>query len=87
VTELVLPALVAAAALTFTYLFCIGPMRKGRHCGMPGMSRPGGLSDTDAAEIQRLRAEVAGLRREQSIEAPESSPSAAGPNATVRKSR
>ncbi len=63
-TELLVPGLVAAAALTLTYLFCIRPMRKGGHCGMLGMSWKSacGDADTDAA-LQRLRADVADLRR------------------------
>ena len=32
-TELWLPATVAAAAVTFTYFFCVRPMRRGQ-CGM-----------------------------------------------------
>jgi len=88
VTELLIPGLVAAAALTFTYLFCIRPMRNGGYCGMPGMSQPKSCCDTDAdAEVQRLRAEVARLRRDLSIEEPASNTSATDSNPTVKQSR
>ena len=62
-TELLVPGLIAAGAITFTYLFCIRPMRREGHCGMPGMSK-GNACGTHAedAEIQRLRDEVADLR-------------------------
>ncbi len=84
-TELLVPGLVAAAALTFTYLFCIRPMRNGGQCAMPGMSHPKSCCDTDAdAEIQRLRAEVAAMRRDLSIEESARSTSAADSNPTVK---
>jgi len=61
--ELLVPALVAAAAIGFTYFFCIRPMREG-HCGMGGRSQS--APKADAEELQRLRDEVAALRRETS---------------------
>lgn len=86
-TDLIIPGLVAAAALTFTYLFCIRPMRNGGHCGMPGISQTKSCCDTDAdAEVQRLRAEVAGLRRDLSIDESASNTSAADSNPTVKQS-
>ncbi len=84
-TELIVPGLVAAAALTFTYLFCIRPMRNGGHCGMPGMSHPTDCSESDTdAEIQRLRADVAALRRDLSIDESASNASIAEANPTVK---
>lgn len=59
--ELLVPALVAGAAIGFTYFFCIRPMREG-HCGMGGRSQSG--ASADAEELQLLRDEVAALRRE-----------------------
>lgn len=61
--ELLIPALVAGAAIGFTYFFCIRPMRDG-HCGMGGRSQS--VSSADAEELQLLRDEVAALRRETS---------------------
>jgi hypothetical protein len=38
----ILPPLAAAGAITFTYLFCVRPMRQGRGCHMvPQQSRAG----------------------------------------------
>lgn len=86
-TELIIPGLVAAAALTFTYLFCIRPMRKGGHCGMPGMSQPKSCCDADDdAEIQRLRAEVVDLRRDLITERSAIDTSATGSDPTVKQS-
>ena len=39
-SELIIPGLLAVAAVTLTYVLCIRPMRNGRHCGMPGMCLP-----------------------------------------------
>ncbi|MEJ7742723.1 MAG: hypothetical protein WKF73_09370 [Nocardioidaceae bacterium] len=51
------------------------------------MSQPKSCCDTDAdAEIQRLRAEVAGLRRDLSIEESASNTSATDSNPTVKQS-
>lgn len=56
--ELALPILVALAALTLTYFFCLRPMRRG-HCAATPQA---GESAEREAEIARLRAEVAALR-------------------------
>lgn len=63
-SEIVLPAVVLAASLTFTYLFCIRPMRRGSavHGGTAQIPHDGGSSVEDVAELARLRQEVATLR-------------------------
>ncbi len=70
-SELFIPGLVAVAAVTLTYAFCVRPMRNGRHCAMPGMNhaekRPDAAFD---AEVQRLRVEVASLHRDISAGRP-----------------
>lgn len=60
--ESVLPALIAVAAITLTYFMCIRPMRRGQ-CGMMPQKHVGGVDSEREAEIARLRAEVAELRR------------------------
>lgn len=65
--ELLLPAVVAVAAIGFTYVFCIRPMRSG-HCAMPGMAHRD--ESAEAQEMQRLRDEVTELRRELTDQPP-----------------
>lgn len=62
--ESLFPALVAAAAIGLTYFMCIRPMRRG-HCAMMPQQYSDAADAEHAAEIDRLRAEVAGLRRDQ----------------------
>jgi hypothetical protein len=58
-SELWLPATVAAAAVTFTYFFCVRPMRRGT-CGMSSSAEENQL-DKELAEAQsalaRMRAD------------------------------
>ncbi len=53
-SELWLPASVAAAAVTLTYVFCVRPMRRG-HCGMGSSARQ--RRDLDR-ELAQVRAEL-----------------------------
>jgi hypothetical protein len=64
VSEIVLPAVALMASLTFTYLFCIRPMRRGSsvHGGAAHIPHDADLSAEDVAELARLRQEVAALR-------------------------
>lgn len=62
--ESLLPALVATAAIGLTYFMCIRPMRRG-HCAMMPQQHSDSADAERADEIDRLRAEIAGLRREQ----------------------
>ena len=55
-SELILPAAVLLASLSFTYLFCVRPMLRGK-CDSPNTVEPAEL-----AELARLRKEVAALR-------------------------
>lgn len=59
-----LPIGVAAASIGLTYVMCIRPMRRGNCKMTPGIKDAdefvGGVDE--AAEIERLRAEVAALR-------------------------
>jgi hypothetical protein len=55
-------ALVAAAAITLTYFFCVRPMMRDRGgCAMPGCGpgRPQGVGDS---EVAQLREEIRVLR-------------------------
>lgn len=63
-SDLVVPGLVAVAAIALTYLFCIRPMRNG-HCAMKPISaeRDGGRGQ-DEEEVARLRRDVDQLRAE-----------------------
>lgn len=70
--ESLLPALIAVGAIGLMYFVCIRPMRRGQ-CGMMPQQHAGGTEAEREAEIARLRAEIAELRRTQ-----ESSPSAGG---------
>jgi hypothetical protein len=54
-SELLLPASVAIAAVALTYVFCIRPMRRG-HCGMASSTSHGRGLDQELAEV---RAELA----------------------------
>lgn len=84
-SELIIPGLIAVAAVTLTYVLCIRPMRNGRHCGMPGNCHPENSSDARDVEVQRLRAEVASLHRDISLQhAIEDSTTGVGP--TIRQS-
>ncbi len=84
-THLILPGLLAAAAVTLTYLFCIRPMRNGGHCAMPGMSKSTNCSVAgDDDEIQRLRADVATLRRDLNLKESVSNASAADSKPIVK---
>ena len=86
-SQLIIPGLVAVAAVTLTYVFCIRPMRNGSHCAMPGMSQAGNCGDGAVdAEIQRLRAEVASLHRDLSAGQPAIDSSTPGMDPTVRQS-
>ncbi len=85
--ELIIPGLVAVAAVTLTYAFCIRPMRDGRHCAMPGMSQPQNSSDAFDTEVQRLRAEVESLHRDMSAGQPAIDGSTTGVDPTVRHSK
>ena len=62
--ESLFPALVAAAAMGLTYFVCIRPMRR-RHCAVMPQQHSDAADAERGAEIDRLRAEVAGLRRDQ----------------------
>ena len=86
-SELIIPGLVAVAAVTLTYVFCICPLRDGRWCGMPGVSHPENCSEAffDTA-VQRLRAEVASLHRDVSAGQPAIDGSTSGVDTTVRQS-
>ena len=53
-SELWLPASVAAAAVTLTYVFCVRPMWRG-HCGMGSSARQ--RRDLDR-ELAQVRAEL-----------------------------
>ncbi|EGD42845.1 hypothetical protein ACFVJS_10580 [Nocardioides sp. NPDC057772] len=69
-TDLMVPGLVAAAAITLTYLFCVRPMRRDRQSGLVGMGHGrsccGDLDSQDRpTEIDRLHAEIAELRGQQ----------------------
>ncbi|NYI77063.1 hypothetical protein [Nocardioides panzhihuensis] len=69
-TDLVVPGLVAAASITFAYLFCVRPMRRDGHGVMAGMRHGGSCCDgsenqSEAIEIERLRTEIAELRQQQ----------------------
>jgi hypothetical protein len=70
-SELWLPASVAAAAFTLTYLFCVRPMRRGR-CGMT----PSDPGRELAHELAEARARLATVLSEQEAKG------AAGPAAT-----
>lgn len=84
-SELIVPGLVAAAAVTLTYLFCVRPMRNGAHCAMPGMSKSTNCSDAgDNEEIQRLRADLATLRRDLNTNESASNTSPGDSNPTVK---
>ncbi len=86
-SELIIPGLVAVAAITLTYVFCIRPMRNGRHCGMPGMSDPENCPDVHFdTEVQSLRAEVASLHRDVSAGQPAIDRSTTGVDPTIRQS-
>ena len=52
-SELILPATVLLASLSFTYFFCVRPMLRGK-CDSP--------NTVELAELARLRKEVAALR-------------------------
>lgn len=84
--ELIIPGLLAVAAMTLTYMFCVRPMRNGRHCGMQDRSRPESSTDAFDAEVQRLRAEVASLHRDASAGQPAINGSITGLDPTVRQS-
>ncbi len=60
-SELWLPASVAAAAVTLTYVFCVRPMRRG-HCGMGSSARQ--RRDLDR-ELAQVRAELDRASAEQ----------------------
>lgn len=61
-----LPLAIIAAALGLTYFACLRPMRRG-HCAMTPQQRATGTTE-NAAEIARLRAEVARLREQQRLD-------------------
>lgn len=56
-TEVWFAGLLLLASVAVTYACCVRPMRRGSRCYSPG-------PDVDAAEIRRLRREVAALRGE-----------------------
>ena len=86
-SQLIIPGLVAVAAVTLSYVFCVRPIRNGRHCAMPGMSQAENCCDADFdAEIQRLRAEVASLHRDMSAGQPAIDGSTTGMDPTIRQS-
>lgn len=62
--ESLFPALVAAAAMGLTYFVCIRPIRR-QHCAVMPQQHIEAADAERAAEIDRLRAEVAELRRDQ----------------------
>jgi len=62
-SELWLPASVAAAAVTLTYVFCVRPMRRG-HCGMGTSARQ--RRDLDR-ELAQVRAELDWALAEQQV--------------------
>ena len=55
-SELWLPATVAAAAVTFTYFFCVRPMRRGQ-CAMTSPAAENRL-DKELTEAQRVLAQM-----------------------------
>ncbi len=83
--ESVLPALIAVTAITLTYFMCIRPMRRGQ-CGTMPPKHAGGVNSEREAEIARLRAEVAELRRspESPLRASGAATDAAGGRSAVR---
>ncbi|GGO85448.1 hypothetical protein GCM10011584_05440 [Nocardioides phosphati] len=85
-SELIIPGLLAVAAVTLTYVLCIRPMRNGRHCGMPGMCHPESTSDAFELEVQRLRAEVASLHGDPSASQHAIDGSTTGVDPTIRQS-
>lgn len=67
--ESLLPIGIAAISIGLTYVMCTRPMRRGTHCVMmsgknDARALSGGLGEP--AEIERLRREVAMLRRDVS---------------------
>lgn len=80
--DLVLPFVVLAAAVAFTYAFCIRPMRRGEgRCLLPARTsdRQGGTACADgglprdrdrAAEVALLRQEVEMLKTQLGLQAP-----------------
>jgi hypothetical protein len=71
-SELWLPAGVAAVAVALTYLFCVRPMRRG-HCGMA----PSGPGRDLAHELAEARARLATILTEQNAKvAPSPGPAA-----------
>ncbi len=71
-----LAALIAIAAITATYYFCIRPMRRGE-CGMA----TGGNEDERSREIAELREELRILRAEDALESNQESDSGKQPPA------
>lgn len=61
-----LAALIAVAAITATYLFCVRPMQRGRgHCVMTGNPAQGAELDRQVAE---LREELRALRAQDALD-------------------
>lgn len=85
-SELIIPGLLAVAAVTLTYVLCIRPMRTGRHCGRPSVCHPESSSDAFDVEVQRLRAEVASLHGDVSAGQPAIDGSTTGVDPTIRQS-
>ena len=85
-SELIIPGLLAVAAVTLTYVLCIRPMRNGRHCGMLGMCHPESSSGTFEVEVQRLRAEVASLHGDRSASQPAIDGATTEVDPTIRQS-
>ncbi len=78
--DLALSLALLAAAASFTYFFCMRPMRRGRHClASPGRSgrQPGtgctdagrGRADDSAAELASLRQQIEALKTELHVSA------------------
>lgn len=59
-SEWLLPAGVAIAAVALTYFFCVRPMRRG-HCASTTTERPNRSTDVDRA-LEQARTELARLR-------------------------
>ncbi|WP_102143061.1 hypothetical protein [Mycobacterium hubeiense] len=61
-------ALVAAAAIGFTYFFCVRPMMRGRgHCGMSGGASREQQRGVTKREIADLREDLRILRAQEQL--------------------
>ena len=70
--ELALPIAVLSLAATFTYIFCLRPMRRGGHCltlhrGTACFDERQGTAADSAAELAALRQEIEALKTELQV--------------------